>query len=253
MLAATRSPSDELVRALLGRIPLQQAPGLFRAALLRAGETSFPDGFLARARFVDIALRDTITEELGPRVAAEIVRDVLELIVDESLSAELRERDERETIPAPCPASHAPSGRRLRRARPPSLRLDGEPVPIVVVTADRTRVVATMRALIRAGFGPQVASGPVECALALGETCPVLVVVEESFLREEAHAMREALEHAPQAAVLLVACVDPIDAMASVLPEAVRAIDALPNGAPTTELVAAAVALIGATRRPSTR
>lgn len=128
-------------------------------ALARAGLHELPDTTEELKAFVRTALRTTLEDELGPRLAHEVANDL-----DAALSPALRRAN---TWPA------SPSSRSMRRVSPPP------PKPclsVLIVGADRVTNASLARVLIREGYLVSTAQDHAEMAIASARGVDVVVL-----------------------------------------------------------------------------
>lgn len=141
---------DLLDRALP---PPRRGTRVLDLALRRAGLGDLPQTTEELKEFVRMALRETLEDELGPRLAHEVVNDL-----DAAMTPALRRAN---TWP------EVPSSRRLKRS--PSMS-------VLVVGSDRVRNASLARALIREGYIVATAHDHAEIAIASANPIDVLVL-----------------------------------------------------------------------------
>lgn len=154
-----QNPAAQKILELLERVIPAPRRGtrLLDGALRLAGLDALPETTDELKLFVHRDLRRMVEEELGQRLAHEIINDL-----DASLTPALRRMD---TMPA------APSSRRMRQvsARPEELK-------VLIVGGDRLRNASLARVLIREGYSVATARDHAEIAIATA-SAPIDVVV----------------------------------------------------------------------------
>jgi hypothetical protein len=130
-------------------------------ALRHAGLDSLPDTTEELKAFVRTPLRVILEDELGPRLAHEVINDL-----DAALAPALRRVD---TYPA------APSSRRMRQVSPRQ-----EDLSVLIVGCDRVRNASLARVLIREGYSVTTARDHAEIAIASASPVDVVVLDQRS-------------------------------------------------------------------------
>lgn len=230
-----------LLQVLAGCVPLpREGVRVVERALERAGRPALPAEPELLHAFVHDELRSVLADELGPRLAAEIVRDITRAtaaLPSTHAAHALRARD---TTPA------APSSKRVRAASPSSTVRDGQHGLVVVLGQDRVRDATTARALIRAGFDVVVPRDGVELEAAFdrgAHEAPVAVVADEPSVRSAPVALRERIEG--DTVLLAYGCGDAPRAESTLRALGARRVCALSAGCGTADVVTTLIALIG--------
>ncbi len=183
-------------------------------ALQRAGLKEIPLTTEELKAFVRTAVRETLEDELGPRLALEVARDL-----DEALSPALRRC---ETL------ASSPSSRRMRRIGS-TLKST-----VLVVGGDRLRNATVARVLLRHGFVVTTAQDLAELAIAVSGPQPDAVVLDERCALDPPDALVALLE---ERLAVVHNCSNPALAETIAKSHGASRVVAVGEGAPSNELV----------------
>jgi hypothetical protein len=167
---------------------------------------------------VRTAVRATLEDELGPRLANEVANDL-----DAALTPALRRC---QTHPS------SPSSRRMRRA--------SAQVSVLVVGADRVRNAGVARVLIREGFAVTTAHDLVELAMATAAPSDAIVLDERSAI-DPPEALVSLLD---QRLAVVHGCTDPLLAESIVRSHGVADAATVREGAPSSDLLRALTSIV---------
>lgn len=177
---------------------------LLDQALEQAGLESLPETTPELRAFVRRSLLPVLTEELGPRLADEVVGDL-----EVALSPALRRI-------ATQPAS--PSSMRMQKVSvsippssmpPSSVRARAVGRAVLVLGSDRFATATLARALLGTGFTVTSAYDQAELANALAIGSLDAIVTDEALAIEHALLLREALRLERRSVLIVTGCRDP--------------------------------------------